>query len=91
MAATSVSCVTGHQKPVAEAYLTATDALGVQPGDCWFVGDGGSRELSGAEALGMTAIRYIPSAGLAGESIDEDAGWEGPTVTDLVDVVSRIG
>jgi putative hydrolase of the HAD superfamily len=91
MAATSFSCVTGYRKPAAEAYLTATDALGVRPGDCWFVGDGGSRELSGAEALGMTAIRYIPSADLDGESIDGDADWSGPTVTDLLDIVSRIG
>nr|WP_254548699.1 HAD-IA family hydrolase [Catellatospora tritici] len=47
----------GHCKPRPEMYLTACDRLGVAPQDCAFVGDGGSRELSGAEALGIRAVR----------------------------------
>lgn len=47
----------GRNKPDARMYLTACEQLGVAPGDCVFVGDGGSRELTGAQALGIRAVR----------------------------------
>jgi len=47
----------GAAKPEAAIYLDACRALGIAPGGCLFVGDGNSRELDGARALGMTAVR----------------------------------
>ncbi len=47
----------GQAKPHPRMYLTACERLGVEPAGCVFVGDGGSRELTGAQALGMRAIR----------------------------------
>jgi FMN phosphatase YigB (HAD superfamily) len=44
----------GFVKPDPEIYLTACERLGVEPGHCIFVGDGGSGELPGAAAVGMT-------------------------------------
>ncbi|USQ79719.1 HAD-IA family hydrolase [Ornithinimicrobium faecis] len=88
--AVSFSCLTGHRKPEPEAYLTAVRALGVSARECLYVGDGGSYELSGAEALGMSAIRFQPSDDMRGDTIDEDQNWSGIVITDLTDLVSRL-
>lgn len=85
--AMSFSCVTGYRKPESEAYLAVVRELGVQPRECLFVGDGGSHELSGAAALGMSAIRFAPPDESRGDSIDEDTAWSGETLTDLMDLV----
>ncbi len=53
--ALALSCEAGSRKPDAALYLRCTDALGVSPADCLYVGDGGSHELDGARALGMDA------------------------------------
>lgn len=45
------------QKPNIRIYRKAADLLGVSPGECVFVGDGGSNELAGAKAAGMEAIQ----------------------------------
>lgn len=51
---TFVSCHTGHRKPEPEAYLSAARALGVAPGDCFFVDDR-PVNVDAARALGMPA------------------------------------
>ena len=51
------SCHAGVVKPEPEIYLIACEKIGVEPGDCVFVGDGGSDELIGAADLGMSAIQ----------------------------------
>jgi putative hydrolase of the HAD superfamily len=43
-------------KPDPAIYRLCYEALGVEPGDCLFVGDGGSDELTGAEDAGMHAV-----------------------------------
>lgn len=55
--AVALSCEVGHAKPSPVIYRTATEALGVLPEECLYVGDGGSDELNGARALGMTTAR----------------------------------
>ncbi len=47
----------GSVKPEPEIYLAACRCLSVPPRGCLFVGDGNGRELEGAMALGMTAVR----------------------------------
>lgn len=54
----SFSCQTGVRKPDSGAYLVAAAALEVRTGDCLYVGDGADHELSGAEAVGMRAVRF---------------------------------
>ena len=78
--------MTGHRKPEPEAYLHAVEALDVEPSECIFIGDGGSQELTGAAALGMRAIRFATRHEVAGEVIDEDSGWTGPYLEDLMDL-----
>ena len=50
------SCDVGLLKPDPAIYLLSLSRLGVKPSDALFVGDGGSRELEGAKALGMGTV-----------------------------------
>ena len=52
----------GLMKPEPEIYLRTAAALGVEPGDCLFVGDGANDELRGAERVGMTPVLFLPAA-----------------------------
>ena len=45
------------QKPDSRIYQKASDLLGAAPGQCLFVGDGGSNELEGAGNAGMKAVQ----------------------------------
>ncbi|BCJ42958.1 hypothetical protein GCM10010168_03020 [Actinoplanes ianthinogenes] len=46
----------GRLKPDPRLYATVADRLGVPPGECWFVGDGGGREHDGARRAGMRPV-----------------------------------
>ena len=50
------SCVVGVRKPDPAIYREACTDLGVTPEQCLYVGDGCSRELTGARALGMRPV-----------------------------------
>lgn len=49
----------GCAKPDASIYGLCTEKLSVSPGECLYIGDGGSRELYGAEAAGMKPFRAM--------------------------------
>src|SRR5690606_10341515 len=53
---TIFSCHSGSLKPEAAIYRQSMEELGVTPSEAVFVGDGGSRELEGAKAVGLTTI-----------------------------------
>ncbi|WP_267421005.1 MULTISPECIES: HAD family hydrolase [unclassified Curtobacterium] len=53
---TLLSWSLGYRKPDPRAYRAAADQLGVPPEECWFIGDGGSREHWGAAQVGMTPV-----------------------------------
>lgn len=53
---TVFSCEVGYVKPETEIYRCCLDQLGVTPTEAVFVGDGGSNELEGAKALGISTI-----------------------------------
>lgn len=67
----------------------ATRALGVEPGECLYVGDGGSRELTGAQALGMAAVRLAAPEEDPADAVDHDAAWTGDLVSDLGELLRR--
>lgn len=50
------SCDAGVVKPNREIYAMAMGKTGCTPQDSIFVGDGGSDELAGAKAMGMTTV-----------------------------------
>ena len=54
--AAAFSYVVGTRKPDARMYLGVSEALGVSPDRCLYVGDGGSRELHGAQDAGLTPV-----------------------------------
>jgi putative hydrolase of the HAD superfamily len=80
----------GVCKPEPEIYRAACDDLGVAPEDCLYVGDGGSRELTGAEAVGMTAVR-LAAPDLADHLVfDRDNTFTGRSVVSLSEVVALL-
>jgi putative hydrolase of the HAD superfamily len=65
----------GLRKPDPRLYATVAARLGVPAEDCWYVGDGGSREHAGAERAGMRPV-LITNAGHPGAHafrVDPDA------------------
>lgn len=88
--ATIFSIDVGHCKPHPAMYLYAAARLGLEPSECIYVGDGGSRELSGACAVGMTAV------GLAAADLSDhlvfhaEPDWRGPQVESLTEVVELV-
>ena len=64
----------GRRKPDPQLYATVAGRLQVPPELCWYVGDGGGRELSGARNAGMTPVLVtnasVPAA--AGHRADAD-------------------
>jgi putative hydrolase of the HAD superfamily len=81
-----LSIETRRRKPDPVMYLAACAQLGVAARDCLFVGDGGSRELTGAQAVGMAAVR-LAAPDLDGHlAFERDVGWSGPQITTLTAV-----
>jgi putative hydrolase of the HAD superfamily len=80
----------GVCKPDPAIYLTACRRLGVQARDCVYVGDGGSRELTGAAAVGMTPVR-LDAPDLADHLVfDRDDAFTGQTIPSLTDLLTLI-
>ncbi|MGW1340498.1 HAD family hydrolase [Kribbella sp. NPDC002412] len=82
--ATAFSAEVGAAKPEPKIYLAACDALNVEPGDCVYIGDGNDKELPGAAALGMHAIRTT-------EHSDSDPSWTGPSINSFAQLPDLIG
>jgi len=78
------SCTAGVRKPDARIYRMVCEALRVPPARCLFVGDGDSRELTGAVNAGMAAV-LIRVPGDRGLRRFEDA-WAGPRISALSEV-----
>jgi putative hydrolase of the HAD superfamily len=54
-----VSCEVGILKPETPIYEHALAALDLRAAECVYVGDGSDRELEGAKAVGMFAVRML--------------------------------
>jgi putative hydrolase of the HAD superfamily len=80
----------GVCKPDPAIYLAACEQLDVAAEECIYVGDGGSRELTGAAAAGMTAVR-LDAPDLADHLVfDRDTGFDGPSVRSLTELLTVI-
>ena len=80
----------GVCKPDPAIYLAACAQLGVTPEECVYIGDGGSHELSGAAAIGMTAVR-LTAPDLADHLVfDQDTTFTGPSVASLTALLTLL-
>jgi putative hydrolase of the HAD superfamily len=77
----------GQCKPHPVMYLAACERLGVTLRECIYVGDGGSRELSGAQALGMCAVRLAAPDLAEHLSFAPDDEFRGLSVASLGDLL----
>ena len=66
----------GRRKPDPVLYRRACERLGVEPGGCLYVGDGNSRELSGAESYDYGAL--------------EAGGWRGERIGALREIMELV-
>jgi putative hydrolase of the HAD superfamily len=86
------SCEVKFKKPDPRIFELAAGRLGVAPGNCLFVGNGGSQELSGTRNAGMTPVlltRHLEA--IRPERIPEmarDAAWQVRTVTELAGMLT---
>lgn len=79
------SCDVRVRKPHPSLYELAARRIGLSPCDCLYVGDGGSRELTGALAVGMRAVRLVPAGEDWGPEVrfDPDDDFSGAFVQSL--------
>ncbi len=82
-----------RRKPAPELYLAALTRLGVRADECLYVGDGGSRELSGAEALAIRALKIVhrPASPESHLQYDPDASWQGTEISTLTEILPLLG
>ncbi len=88
------SCDMGMMKPDPRIYEQVCAGLSVEPMRCIFVGDGGSRELTGAAKLGMEAV-LLRVPGEEHTSFDQDyrldaLEWTGATIKAIEDATRFI-
>lgn len=84
------SFVTGHRKPEPENYLECCTMLGVEPGECVYLGDGGSDELAGARRVGMRAIHLDVADDAGGVVYGRHVDWDGERITTLTRVLDAV-
>jgi putative hydrolase of the HAD superfamily len=85
------SCSVGVKKPDPRIYRIATDQLGVEPKTCLYVGDGSSRELTGAAQVGMHPVLLnLPEDNPDAHQIDRE-DWNGPAISSLSEVLTLVG
>lgn len=95
-ATTAFSYAIGARKPERDAYLAATDGLGLSPDVCTFVGNGGSNELTGAVDAGFAFAvhqnQFDAVNGLVSEESQERrAAQAHQQITDLAELSSLLG
>ena len=82
-----LSCEVGLTKPDPRIYQMACEGLQVSPGQCLYVGDGGSKELTGASESGMKAVLIrAPYDTVSGNRED----WRGARISTLKELLALV-
>lgn len=91
--ATVFSWQEGYRKPDPRLYATAASRLGVVTTECWYIGDGGSREHQGARSAGMRPVLVTNAGfpGVAGYRHDPDPHVPDVAVDDIAEVPALVG
>jgi putative hydrolase of the HAD superfamily len=85
-----LSCLVGLKKPDPLIYAIAVENLGVRASECLFVGDGGSRELTGATRAGMGAVLIRPNGLNPDAYVIDREDWGGPSIGSLIEVLNLV-
>ena len=81
----------GLRKPERAIYLFACERLEVEPASCLYCGDGSYRELTGADAIGMTAVEIRdPAVDIATTLHLEGDDWQGRRISDLRELLAMV-
>ena len=81
----------GMKKPDQRIYLLVCERLGVEPQACVYIGDGGSRELTGAAQVGMHPVLIRGRLEESADTMPVDAReWLGPCISSLEEVLALI-
>jgi putative hydrolase of the HAD superfamily len=85
------SCVVHITKPDPRMYRMAADELKVKPGDCLYIGDGSSQELTGALKAGMHPICIRdPNDEDEEHFLVREDDWDGPRISSLTEVLELV-
>lgn len=88
---TTFSCNEAGRKPMPKLYFDTAARLSVDVADCFFVGDGGSLELTGAQRVGMHPIRIQTIHEISGKAIQLDPDpWVGTTISRLSELIQIV-
>lgn len=88
---TVFSCCEGITKPNPGLYNLACERLGVRAQRCLFVGDGGSRELTGASAVGMRPVLIrVGYEGFFDIHRADAKNWDGDTIADISEILELL-
>ena len=84
----------GVKKPDPRIYQIAIDQLATKPGNCLYIGNGDSRELTGASQVGMHPVLIrVPdedSTDAEWEDSTDAEQWEGPVISSLREVLDLV-
>lgn len=87
---TVFSCLVRVKKPDPRIYRIAAERLRLPASRCLFVGDGGSRELTGASKAGMGAVLIRPATLDPDAHVIDREQWHGPSVGSLTEVLALV-
>ncbi len=81
------SCSAGIKKPDPRIYHLACNELKVKPKNCLYIGDGSSRELSGALHVGMFPVLIRSPSEKDSVRIEEE-NWDGSRIRSLSEILT---
>ena len=85
------SCTAGIKKPDPRIFRLAAGQLNVRPEDCLYVGDGSSRELTGAQAVGMHPVLIRdPRETVDTHYVEREDDWDGPRISYIPEVTGLL-
>jgi len=87
--ARSLSCELGAMKPEPERYRHVLRELNVEAENCWYIGDGGSREFAGARTVGLFTICYR-QPGSRDFVYDEDVSSADLEIKDFSELLAQL-
>jgi putative hydrolase of the HAD superfamily len=87
---TLFSCDVGMKKPDPRIYQLACEQLNIPAEACLYLGDGASRELTGAMQVGMRALLLLPPEKERTARRPQAEIWSGPVLSCLREVLTLL-